>query len=261
MSLENKVAIVTGAARGIGEHIARRFLNDGAKVVLCDIDEAQGEITERELQKLGEARFVHADVSEKLDVRNLVAAALDAFGDVDILINNAGVAAKAAFTDITEDDFDRVLDVNLKGSFLASQAAARHWIERIESGGSPGVIVNVSSVNAVMAIPDQIAYVVSKGGLNQLTKATALALAPYGIRVNAVGPGSIATDMLAAVNTDASARARLLSRTPLGRIGEPREIAAVVAFLASEEASYITGQCIYADGGRLALNYTVPVVE
>jgi glucose 1-dehydrogenase len=132
-------------------------------------------------------------------------------------------------------------------------------VEHVAEGGAPGAIVNMSSVNAVFAIPDQVPYSVSKGGINQLTKVMALALAPHGIRVNAIGPGSIATDMLAAVMDNAEARKRILSRTPLGRLGEPKEIAAVAAFLVSDDASYITGQTIYADGGRLPLNYTVPV--
>jgi NAD(P)-dependent dehydrogenase (short-subunit alcohol dehydrogenase family) len=154
-----------------------------------------------------------------------------------------------------------VLRVNLKGAFLCSQAVARHMVERIEAGATPGAIVNMSSVNAVFAIADQVPYSVSKGGISQLTKVTALALAPYGIRVNAIGPGSISTEMLESVMADPEARRRVLSRTPLGRIGEPREIAAIAAFLASDEASYITGQTIYADGGRLPLNYTVAVRE
>jgi NAD(P)-dependent dehydrogenase (short-subunit alcohol dehydrogenase family) len=154
-----------------------------------------------------------------------------------------------------------VLRVNLKGSFLAGQAVARYMVDKVKAGGAAGSIVNMSSVNAVFAIAEQLAYSVSKGGVNQLTKAMALSLAPYGIRVNAIGPGSIMTDMLAATNSDPAATKRLLSRTPLGRIGEPAEIAAIAAFLASQDASYITGQTIYADGGRLPLNYTVEVPE
>jgi glucose 1-dehydrogenase len=132
-------------------------------------------------------------------------------------------------------------------------------VERVGEGGAPGAIVNMSSVNAVFAIANQVPYSISKGGINQLTKVMALALAPHGIRVNAIGPGSIATDMLGSVMDDAEARKRILSRTPLGRIGEPSEIASIAAFLVSDDASYITGQTIYADGGRLPLNYTVPV--
>jgi len=257
MTLDGKTAIVTGGAGGIGYAIAERFLNDGARVVIADVDLAGGRRAEADLGRLGQARFVRTDVGRKLDVHNLVAATVDAFGDVDILVNNAGIVHAADFLDLKEEDFDRVLAVNLKGAFLAGQAAARFMVDKVKAGGAPGAIVNMSSVNAVFALPEQLAYSVSKGGVAQLTKAMALSLAPWGIRVNAIGPGSIATDMLAAVIAGSEGRERILSRTPLGRVGEPSEIAAIAAFLASDEASYITGQTIYADGGRLALNYTV----
>ena len=154
-----------------------------------------------------------------------------------------------------------MLRVNLKGAFLIGQAAARRMVTQVKSGKPPGAIVNISSINAVVAIANHTPYCVSKGGIDQLTKVMALSLAPYGIRVNAIGPGSIMTDILKAVATDKDAKRRILSRTPLGRIGEPDEIAAIAVFLASSAASYMTGQTIYADGGRLALNYTVPVAE
>jgi glucose 1-dehydrogenase len=261
MLLSNKVAIVTGGARGIGLAIARRFIDDGARVVIADIDDVRGPLVEEELAVRGEVRFVECDVGERLDVRNMVAATIDAFGDIDVLVNDAAVLAKADFLDLDEADFDRVLRVNLKGPFLCGQAVARHMVERVKGGGTAGTIVNMSSVNAVFAIADQVPYSVSKGGLNQLTKVMALGLAPYGIRVNAIGPGSINTEMLETVMADTESRRRILSRTPLGRIGEPREVAAIAAFLCSDDASYITGQTIYADGGRLPLNYTVPVRE
>ena len=160
-----------------------------------------------------------------------------------------------------EADFDRVLCVNLKGAFLTGQAAARRMVAQVKAGRPPGTIINMSSINAVVAIPNHVPYCVSKGGIDQLTKVMALALAPHGIRVNAIGPGSIMTDILKAVATDKEAMRRIMARTPAGRIGDPDEIAGVAVFLASAEASYITGQTIYADGGRLALNYTVPVRE
>lgn len=257
--LDGKTAIVTGAAGGIGYAIAERLLRDGARVMIADIDVAKGERAEADLQKLGEARFVKADVSRRLDVHNMVAATIDAYGDIDILVNNAGIVHGAEFLELTEEDFDRVLGVNLKGSFLAGQAVARFMVDKVNEGGAAGSIVNMSSVNAVFAIANQVPYSISKGGVNQLTKVMALALAPYGIRVNAIGPGSIMTDMLSAVNADPAAKNRILSRTPMGRIGDPSEIASIAAFLASDDASYITGQTIYADGGRLPLNYTVPV--
>ncbi|MBZ8135374.1 SDR family NAD(P)-dependent oxidoreductase [Afifella sp. IM 167] len=261
MALENKVAIVTGGASGIGLAVAERFVSDGARVVIADIDDEAGNSAAERLESLGEVRFVHCDVAERLSVRNLLATTVDAFGDIDILVNNAGIVHKAEFLEVTEEDFDRVLSVNLKGSFLVGQAVAKRMVKQIENGGTPGCIINMSSVNAVFAIASQVAYTVSKGGVNQLTKVMALSLAPHGIRVNAIGPGSIMTDLLAAVADDEAAKNRMLSRTPLGRIGQPSEIAGVAAFLASKDASYMTGQTVYVDGGRLPLNYTVPVRE
>ncbi len=259
MALDGKTAIVTGGAGGIGYAIAERFLRHGVKVVIGDIDGEKGKTAIADLQKLGDARFIKADISKRLDIHNLLAETLDAFGDVDILVNNAGVVHKANFLELREEEFTHVLDINLKGTFLAGQAVARFMVEKVEKGGAPGAIINMSSINAVLAIPDQLAYTVSKGGVSQLTRVMALALAPYGIRVNAIGPGSIMTDMLASVNADATARNRVLSRTPLGRVGEPDEIASIATFLADDDSSYITGQTIYADGGRLPLNYTVDV--
>jgi NAD(P)-dependent dehydrogenase (short-subunit alcohol dehydrogenase family) len=261
MPLDNRVAIVTGAARGIGLAIARRFLEEGARVMMVDIDGKGGEKTRAELAPLGEVQFHEGDVAERLDVRNVVAATLEAFGDIDILVNNAGVAARGDFLDLSEEAFDAVMRVNLKGTFLMSQAAARHMVERVVAGAAPGSIINMSSVDAVFALADQVPYSASKAGINQLTKAMALSLAPHGIRVNAIGPGSIATEMLDVSLGDEEMRRRLLSRIPLGRFGDPREIAALAAFLASDEASYITGEVIYADGGRLPLSLTVPVSE
>jgi NAD(P)-dependent dehydrogenase (short-subunit alcohol dehydrogenase family) len=259
MGLSGKAAIVTGGANGIGLAIAEHFLGDGARVIIADIDQDRGDKAVRDLSKLGEIKFCKADVGNRADVDNLLIAAIGAFGGIDILVNNAGIVHAADFLDISEEEFDRVLRVNLKGSFLTGQAVARHMVERVKAGGKPGAIVNMSSVNAVFAIANQVPYSVSKGGINQLTKVMALGLAPHGIRVNAIGPGSIMTEMLASVNADPAAKNRILSRTPLGRIGEPAEIASIAAFLASDGASYITGQTIYADGGRLPLNYTVPV--
>ena len=261
MALDGKVAIVTGAARGIGRAIAERFAQDGASVVVADVaDEAQA-VVDHIADRGGAAEFIACDVGERLDVRNLITGTVDRFGAVDVVVNNAGIVHNAGFLEIEEDDFDRVLRVNLKGAFLVGQAAAKRMVAQIEDGRAPGAIINMSSVNAQLAIPTQVPYCVSKGGMNQLTKVMALGLAPHGIRVNAIGPGSILTEMLEAVNADPEARGKILSRTPLGRMGNPSEIAAIAAFLASDEASYVTGETIYADGGRLGLNYTVPVVD
>jgi NAD(P)-dependent dehydrogenase (short-subunit alcohol dehydrogenase family) len=253
--LAGRVAIVTGAARGIGLACGRRLASEGARVALADVDADSGASA---ATTIAGATFVAADVSRKADVDALVGRVIAEFGRIDVLVNNAGITHAAAFLDLAEEDFDRVLRVNLKSMFLCGQAAARTMVER----GIAGSIVNLSSVNAVLAIPNQVPYVVSKGGINQLTKVMAVALAPHGIRVNAIGPGTIATEMAkqAVLGSD-EARRTILSRTPLGRLGEPEEVAAVAAFLASDDASYLTGQTIYPDGGRLGLNYTVPVAS
>jgi glucose 1-dehydrogenase len=256
MRLKDKVAIVTGAARGIGLAIAKRYVAEGARVAMADIDAAAGQVAARALSS---ARFFATDVGEAANAQTVVAETCRAFGDVDILVNNAGTIHAADFLELTEADFDRVLRVNLKGAFLVGQAAARRMVAQVKAGKPAGTIINISSINAVVAIANHTPYCVSKGGIDQLTKVMALSLAPYGIRVNAIGPGSIMTDILKAVATDKEAKRRILSRTPLGRIGEPDEIASIAVFLASSEASYMTGETIYADGGRLALNYTVPV--
>lgn len=252
-----KTVLITGGAKGIGHAIARQFVSEGANVVIADVDTAAGAKCEAEFGAT--ALFVKTDVSQSLEVQHLIAAALEKFGTIDVLINNAAVVHAADFLDLTEADFDRVMGINLKGAFMVAQAVARQMVKQIDNGAKPGAIVNMSSVNAVFAIANQVPYSVSKGGISQLTKVMALSLAPHGIRVNAIGPGSIMTDMLASVNSNPEAKARILSRTPLGRVGEPSEIATIASFLASDAASYVTGQTIFADGGRLPLNYTVPV--
>lgn len=258
MRLSGKVAIVTGASAGIGLACAKRYAAEGAKVVLADINEERGRAAVDSITaEGGTATFVSCDVGDKAQVNALVDAAVNAYGRLDVMVANAGIVHACDFLDLEEEDFDRVLRVNLKGVFLCGQAAARQMVKQ----GEGGAIVNMSSVNAVMAIPTITPYVVAKGGVNQLTKTMALSLADKGIRVNAIGPGSIMTEVLQAVNSDAAARNKIMSRTPMGRIGEPDEIASIAVFLATADSSYVTGQCIYADGGRLALNYTVPVKE
>ena len=251
---ENKVAIVTGAAQGIGAACAERLARDGAAVALWDADDARGEALAASLASRGSrAIYRHCNVASKAEVEAALAATLAALGRVDALVNNAGIFKAADFLDITEADWDAVIDVNLKGAFLVAQAVARSMAA---TGG--GAIVHMSSVNAVMAIPSIASYNVSKGGINQLTRVMALALADRGIRVNAVAPGTIATELAknAVLGSD-EARARIMSRTPMKRLGEPSEIADVTAFLLSDAASYMTGEIVYVDGGRLALNYLV----
>ena len=259
MKLKDKVALITGAAQGIGLACAHAFACEGAAVMLADRDEKTGRDAAAKLVEAGhKAAFASCDVSRGDEVRAAVAAAVGAFGRLDILVANAGIVHACEFLDLKEEDFVRVLDVNLKGVFLAGQAAARQMVKQ----GGGGAIINMSSVNAVMAIPNQVPYVVSKGGINQLTKVMALSLAPHGIRVNGIGPGTILTELArTAVLGNREAERKILSRTPMGRMGQPHEIASVAAFLASEEASYLTGQTLYPDGGRLALNYTVAVPD
>jgi NAD(P)-dependent dehydrogenase (short-subunit alcohol dehydrogenase family) len=254
-ALHDRVAVVTGAAQGIGAACARRLTADGAAVALWDVDATHAQALADELRAAGFKTFAQrCDVSRKSDVDAALVATQQALGPVNALVNNAGIFKAADFLDITEADWDAVIDVNLKGSFLVAQAVARAMVA---AGG--GAIVNMSSVNGTMAIPSIASYNASKGGVDQLTRVMALALADRGVRVNAVGPGTIATELArAAVLGSDEARARILSRTPLRRLGEPAEVADAVAFLLSDAASYITGEIVYVDGGRRALNYTMP---
>lgn len=251
MRFDGKVAVVTGAAQGIGAACVRRLRAEGASVVGADISAGLGDA----MAALG-ALAVETDVGDAGSILALIERSIEAYGKVDILVNNAGVTSPADFLDFKLEDFERVLRINLTGAFVAAQAVARHIVGR----NGTGAIVNMSSVNGKLALPNQTAYVVSKGGLNQLTTVMSIALAARGIRVNGVGPGTIVTEMSRArVLATEESRRRILSRTPMGRPGKVEEIASVVAFLASDDASYMTGQTLYVDGGRMGLNYTVEV--
>jgi len=255
-ALHDRVAVITGAAQGIGAACAHRLARDGARVALWDVNLEPLQALAAELNRNGAKAFAQrCDVSSKAQVDAALAATQGALGTVNALVNNAGIFRAAEFLDITEADWDAVIAVNLKGSFLVAQAVARAMVAR----GSGGAIVNMSSVNGTMAIPSIASYNASKGAIDQLTRVMALSLADHGIRVNAVGPGTIATELArAAVLGSEEAKARILSRTPLRRLGEPAEVADVVAYLLSDAASYVTGEIVYVDGGRRALNYTVP---
>jgi NAD(P)-dependent dehydrogenase (short-subunit alcohol dehydrogenase family) len=249
-----RVVIVTGGAQGIGEACVRRFAREGARLVIADPDANRSQALVGELAGELDATWIGCDVGDKVQVDALVARVVQEHGRIDVLVNNAGILRTADFLNVTEADFDAVLRVNIKGAFLMGQAVARAM-----AGRGSGAIVNMSSINGTVAIPNIASYNISKGGINQLTRVMALALADKGIRVNAVAPGTIATEMAAkAVLGSDEARTRVMSRTPMKRLGEPSEVADVVAWLASDAASYVTGEIVVVDGGRMPLNYTVP---
>ena len=245
---DHPIALVTGCAQGIGLACGRALAADGYRVMLVDVKDSVAEAA----AGIGGRGFL-CDVADTGALMALFDRVEAEEGPVAALVNNAGIARPGDFLSYDLADFDAVIGLNLRAVFAATQRAAKGMI----ATGIKGAIVNMSSINAVLAIPAIPAYCAAKGGVQQLTKASALALAPHGIRVNAVGPGSIDTEMMAGVNASPAALARVLSRTPMGRVGTADEIASIVAFLCSPKASYVTGETIYADGGRLGLNYTV----
>ncbi|MCX6068187.1 MAG: SDR family oxidoreductase [Chloroflexi bacterium] len=247
MKLKDKVSIITGAAQGIGLACAKEFALEGARLVLADINDIPGEKAAAEIRAAGsEAIYIHCDVSKNEQIQNLVQKTVEQFGRIDAVVNNAGVNHSANFFDITEADWDWVISVDLKGTFLMTQAAARVMVQQKIAG----VFVNMTSVMTTLALGDQVPYCAAKGGANQLTKAMALALADNGIRVNAIGPGPVMTELMQRVVNNPEKEAELLDRMPMRRIASTREIARVAVFLASDDASFFTGQCLYPDGGR-----------
>lgn len=247
---QKAIALITGAAQGIGYACAEALAEDGFDLIMSDID-TDG--LAKSAKTLGALSAITCDMGDPKQIEAMFAQIATDHGPIHALVNNAGVAMPGDFLSYDLDTFQRVIDINLRGVFVATQLAARVMVaHKIE-----GAIVNMSSINAQVAIPAIPAYCASKGGVMQLTKVAALALAKNNIRVNAVGPGSIDTAMMAGVNANPDAFKVAMSRTPLGRAGSAREIGDVVAFLCSRKASYITGETIYVDGGRLGLNYTV----
>lgn len=245
--MNNRAVIVTGAGRSIGAACARRFADAGDRLLLADADEDAGRRVFEELQSAGkEVAFVHGDVSNRLHVHNIMAEAMDAFGRVDVLTHAAMEVFSAPFLETNEDEFSRVIAANILGAFLMNQAVCKQFLKQ-DAGDVDGAIVNIGSVEAVTAAADHVAFATSQGGLHQLTKAIAIAMSPHGVRANLVGLGSIKGETLADGARDMEREA-----TPLKRIGDPEEVADVVYFLASDAASYVTGQCLYVDGGRLA---------
>ena len=249
MKLKNKVAIIAGGTKGIGLGIAIEFAREGAKVVIGGRNEATGREGVAAIEAAGgQGLFVKCDVSELSDLDTIVKQAVERFGRLDIYVANAGVndSGKTHFLDITPDQYDWIMDINLRGMFFGGQRAARQMVKQ----GEGGVIINMSSVNAHLALDAQVVYTTSKGGIQQLTKVQAVALAPHNIKVNAMAPGPIDTDLMRRVGSDKQLMDTILSRTPIGRIGTPRECGRLAVFLASEDSNFIFGQSIYIDGGR-----------
>lgn len=261
--LANKIAVITGAAQGIGRACAARLVKEGATVVLSDVNHELGEAAAQALRADGgNAYYQPCDVTDQAAVQALMDFTVKTCGRIDIAVANAGIVHTADILELKVEDFERVLAVNLRGVFLTGQLAARQMLgQDPDPHGCRGSIINMSSLNAVLAIPAVAPYIVSKGGVNQWTKCLGIALADKGVRVNAVGPGSINTEMFHSIADNPEKMRTVLSRTPAGRPGEPDEVAKVVVFLASHYASYMVGQTVYPDGGRLGLNYTVPVGE
>lgn len=257
--MPNRSVIIAGAASAIGSACARRFVAGGDRVVIADADEEALRDLADALGTDGEAAFVAANVTNRLHVHNVVAEALEAYGGVDVLVNATIDVASGDFLELSEENFDQMLQANLRGAFLINQAACRQFVKQLEASTeteSDSCIVNILSVEAVTAAADRVAFAVSQGGLHQLTKAVALAMSPYGVRVNAVGIGAIKSDYMKEFDIK-SAR----NTVPLNRVGDPEDVAEAVYFLASPAASYITGQTIFVDGGRLVRSAAADYVE
>lgn len=249
-NLRGKVALVTGAAQGMGRSHVLALAKQGATVVITDVDLDRCRSVMEELAGVGESSCFRLDVSQKHEVDEVFDAVMAQHGRIDILVNNAGIYEPKPFLELSEEEWDRTLDINLKGQFLCAQRAAK---EMRASGG--GRIINISSIasgQVGVGIPGAAHYTASKGGVSALTETLALELAPFNILVNTIAPGAIATRMVGALNMDKDAREALLSRIPLRRMGTPEEVAALVVFLSSDEASYCTGATFTVDGGWLA---------
>jgi NAD(P)-dependent dehydrogenase (short-subunit alcohol dehydrogenase family) len=252
MSFQDKIVIVTGATGGIGAAIVRAFVSEGARVALCDLDEAKlREAADRITGASGQCLTFRMDVSQRPEVEQAFGAVRDRWEAPDILVNSAGIISRNLFLEDRDEDWGRVMDVNVKGTWLCSQTAARLMVE----AGKPGAIVNLGSVNSEVADERQVIYAASKGGVRSLTKGMAIALAPKGIRVNAVGPATIDTEINRQFLLDhPEERQRRLRRIPLGRMGSPEDIVGAVLYLASDAAAFVTGHVLFVDGGRLSQN-------
>jgi glucose 1-dehydrogenase len=250
MQLAHKVAIVTGSATGIGEAIATRMAREGAAVAIDYIAGQQdkaAQVVSRIEQAGGKAVALEADVSKEDQIKQLIEQTVKAFGKLDIMVNNAGVEREHPFLEMPLDVWNWVIAVNLTGPWLCSQAAARQMV----SQGNGGRIINISSVHEDLPMPTNAPYCASKGGLRMMMRTIAVELAPHKITVNNIGPGAIKTDMDTPTLNDPSKRATLLAEIPLGRVGEPNEVAGLAVYLASDEAAYVTGSTYFIDGGML----------
>ncbi|HLZ62441.1 MAG TPA: SDR family oxidoreductase [Ktedonosporobacter sp.] len=247
--LKDRVAVVTGAAQGNGKAIAEAFAREGARVVIGDISEELAGETARAIRDAGlQAKSMRVNVTKSAEINSLLQWTVQEFGRVDILVNNAGVIGRYEFLEITEEEWDRVMDINLKGTFLCGQAFARQMVKQ----GS-GVILNIASVNADSLNPTTIHYCTSKGGVRTLTKGMALALAKAGVRVNAIGPGPVYTNLSKDRLDDPQALAATLAHIPMGRVAQPADLTGAAVFLASDEAAYVTGITLFVDGGWLTM--------
>lgn len=248
--LEGKVAIVTGSNRGIGKGIAIAFAKEGCKVVVSNYKkDNEGEEAVNEIKKLGsDAIFVKADVSKGNDMNGLVKKAVEKFGKLDIMVNNAGILVSGSVKELTEKDWDRQMSVNLKGAFFGTKYAVEQMVKR----GKGGRIINISSIAGLVGFPGISAYCASKGGVTQLTKEVALDCAKDGITVNAINPGIIVTEMTKGMLEDKATRKNFLENTPVGRVGTPEDIGNAAVFLALDESSFITGHNLVVDGGWTA---------
>jgi glucose 1-dehydrogenase len=252
MKLAGKIALITGSSQGIGRAIAERFAQEGADVVINYNRTPSGaEDALRNVEAMGRrGLIVKADLSKTAEVRNLIATGIEHFGRLDILVNNAGVETHAPFWEVTEEDYDRVLNVNLKGVFFATQAIVRHFL----STKRPGKIVNISSVHEDLPFPNFAAYCVSKGGLKMLTRNLSVELGQFGITINSIAPGAIETPINTKLLNDPQKLNALLTQIPLTRLGKPSDVAGLATFLASADADYVTGATYFIDGG-LTWNY------
>ena len=247
MRLKDKIALVTGSSQGIGRGIALRFAQEGAAVVINynrtpkGADEALAEVEAAG----GRGLIVQADLSKVEDVRRLIGTAIEHFGRLDILINNAGLETHAPFWEVTEADYDKVLNVNLKGAFFATQTFVQHLMETKRRGK----VVNISSVHEELPFPNFAAYCASKGGLKMLTRNLSVELGPLGININSIAPGAIETPINSKLLNDPQKLGALLSQIPLGRLGQPGDVAGLAIFLASDDADYVTGSTYFVDGG------------